>query len=233
MKNINHKKAAYLFHETKNSNLPENAVAIIRSFLNSENLYLSAARGIETKLENLNDEFKYTKDRNPIHQIKTRVKTPQSIINKLLKRGFEFSVESARENLSDIAAVRVICSYIDDIYTIAELLTSQDDIEVVRTSDYIQNPKPNGYRSLHLVVTIPVYLSKKTKRVKVEIQIRTIAMDFWASLEHELSYKLTEGKSEAITQELKDCADVIANTDMRMQHLHNITIFSKKKAEND
>lgn len=156
--------------------------------METENLYLSAIREIATKLENLNDEFKYGKDHNPIHEIKTRVKSPKSTMDKLVRGGFDLSVESARENLTDIAGVRVICSSIDEIYLIAELLKSHDDIEVIRISDYIKNPKPNGYRSLHLIVTVPVFLSTSTEYVKVEIQIRTIAMDFWASLEHELSY---------------------------------------------
>ena len=135
-------------------------------------------------------------------------------------------MESARENLTDIAGIRVICSYIDDIYMIAGLLVSQDDIELIRTTDYIKSPKPNGYRSLHLIVTVPVFLSDRTERVKVEIQIRTIAMDFWASLEHELAYKLEDGKTEAIAEELKACADVIADTDRRMQALHDIVTRS-------
>jgi putative GTP pyrophosphokinase len=125
-------------------------------------------------------------------------------------------VESAKTNLTDIAGVRIICSYIDDIYLIADLLTSQDDIEVIRRTDYIKNPKPNGYRSLHLIVTVPVFLSDRTELVKVEVQIRTIAMDFWASLEHELTYKLTGKKTKAVLKELKECADVIAETDNRM-----------------
>jgi putative GTP pyrophosphokinase len=193
----------------------------------AENLYSSATREITTKLENLNDEFKHVKDRNPIHQIKARVKTPKSIIRKLTQRGFELSVESARKNLTDIAGVRVICSYIDDIYLIADLLTSQDDIEVIRRSDYIKNPKANGYRSLHLIVTVPVFLSESTELIKIEVQIRTIAMDFWASLEHELLYKLTEGKTESVTKELKECADIIFDIDHRMQNLYNVTIPTK------
>jgi putative GTP pyrophosphokinase len=224
---IDHTKAAYLFDGLTDSVLSEEGVKVIRSFLKTVNLYLSATREIATKLKNLNDDFKYGKDRNPIHHIKTRVKTPKSIMDKLIRRGYELSVESARKNLTDIAGVRVICSYIDDIYLIADLLTSQDDIKVIRISDYIKNPKPNGYRSLHLIVTVPVFLSASTELVKVEIQIRTIAMDFWASLEHDLSYTLTEEKTEAVTRELKDCANVIANTDMRMQTLYNITINSK------
>ncbi|MFW6101874.1 MAG: GTP pyrophosphokinase [Bacteroidota bacterium] len=202
---------------------------LIRSLEENEYLYLSAARGIATKLENLNDEFKYRRARNPIHQIITRIKTPRSIINKLRKRGYELSVKSARENISDIAGVRVICSYIDDIYLIADLLTAQDDIKIIRASDYIKAPKQNGYRSLHLVVTIPVFLSNENQHVKVEIQIRTIAMDFWASLEHELAYKVSDGKNEYISRELKACADIIATTDMRLQRLHNLTINSESK----
>ena len=136
--------------------------------------------------------------------------------------GYNLSVESAREYLDDIAGVRIICSYINDIYLIAELLISQDDIELIRTTDYIKNHKHNGYRSLHLIITVPVFLSDHMERVKVEIQIRTIAMDFWASLEHELAYKLNNGMPDTILRELKDCADVINSTDKRMQNLHNI-----------
>ena len=226
MANIDRSKASYIFDGVADGILPENMMAAIRAFLATENLYLSAVREIATKLENLNDEFKYTKDRNPIHQITTRVKTPKSIMDKLLRRGFPLSVESAREHLTDIAGIRVICPYIDDIYLIARLLTSQDDIELIRTVDYIKNPKPNGYRSLHLILTVPVFLSDHTERVKAEIQIRTIAMDFWASLEHELAYKLAERQSEDIARELRGCADVIAETDLRMQALHNITTGS-------
>ena len=218
---IDHSKAAYMFDGITDGVMPDKAAKAIRAFLKTENLYLSATREIATKLENLNDEFKYVKDRNPIHQIKTRVKTPKSIIDKLVRRGFELSVKSARENLTDIAGVRVICPYINDIYLIAELLTSQADIVVVRTSDYIKHPKPNGYRSLHYIVEVPVFLSSGPEPVKVEIQIRTIAMDFWASLEHDLAYKLADGKTEAVLKELKECAYVISEIDKRMQNLYN------------
>ena len=131
-------------------------------------------------------------------------------------------MESAQENLSDIAGVRVICSYIDDIYLIADLLVSQNDVELVRRRDYIESPKPSGYRSLHLIVTVPVFLSDRTEVVKVEVQIRTIAMDFWASLEHELAYRLSGEKVEVIASELKACAEIITDTDKRMQALHDI-----------
>lgn len=226
MINIDHTKAAYIFDGLTEGVLPNEAIKAIRSFLATENLYLSAIREIATKLENLNDEFKYEKDRNPIHQIITRVKSPKSVMDKLVRRDCDLSVESARENLNDIAGIRIICSYINDIYLIAELLTSQDDIELIRTTDYIKNPKLNGYRSLHLIVTVPVFLSEHMERIKVEIQIRTIAMDFWASLEHELAFKLSEGQTDAVVRELKDCADIINHIDMRMQKLYDITMPS-------
>jgi len=232
MKNIDLLKVTYVFDGYKGYIMPDKAVKEIKSFLVTENMYMSATRQIITKLENLKDEFIHLKDRKPIHQIITRIKTPKSIIDKLNKLCCELSVESARENLTDIAGIRVVCSYIDDIYLIADLLPSQDNIEVIRTSDYIKNPKPNGYRSLHMIVKVPVYLSDRTELVKVEIQIRTIAMNFWASLDHELSFKLTNEKNEVVTRELKDCADVISNIDIRMQNLHNITIHEKKRTYN-
>jgi len=217
---IDRSQVSYVFDGVSASVLPEFVVSTIRSFAATENLYRSAVREIATKLENLNDEFKYTKDRNPIHLITTRVKTPKSIMDKLLKRGLPLSVESARENLTDIAGIRVICPYVADIHLVAGLLVSQDDIELIRSTDYIADPKPNGYRSLHLIVSVPVFLSDRTERVTAEVQIRTIAMDFWASLEHELAYKLTDRGGQEVARELRACADVIAATDLRMQALH-------------
>jgi len=219
---IERPKASYFFDKMTPGVLPEELTTSIRAFLATESLYRSAVREIATKLENLNDEFKCTRDRNPIHSITTRVKTPQSIMDKLRRRGLPSSMESAQENLSDIAGVRVICSYIDDIYLIADLLVSQNDVELVRRRDYIESPKPSGYRSLHLIVTVPVFLSDRTEVVKVEVQIRTIAMDFWASLEHELAYRLSGEKVEVIASELKACAEIITDTDKRMQALHDI-----------
>ncbi len=222
-------KASYLFDGIAGSVLPEEMLKTIQSFITTENIYLSATREIATKLENLNSEFKYSSERNPIHSIHTRVKTPVSIVKKLQRRGLEISVESARKNLTDMAGVRVICPYIEDIYLIADMLLSQNDIDLVRTSDYIKNPKPNGYRSLHHIVTVPVFMSTRVEIVNVEIQIRTIAMDFWASLEHELYYKLADRRTESISSELKDCAEEIADIDKRMQNLFNITINPNNK----
>ncbi len=215
-------------YKIEESKFSDEAEEITGFFTDNRNVYLSAIRLIKAKLENLVEEYDCKSIRNPVHQIKSRVKSPQGIINKLMKRGFDINVKSARENLTDIAGIRIICSYIDDIYKISSFITSQNDLKVERISDYLRNPKPNGYRSLHLIVSVPVSLLSTTEQVKVEIQIRTIGMDFWASLEHELSYKFPEGKKKHITHELKQCADVIAETDIRMQRLHNINNTSGK-----
>lgn len=189
-------------------------------FVELEHLYESAIREVKTKLEILDSEFKTKYDYNPIHHIEDRLKSPQSILEKLQRKGQPFSCEAARANLNDIAGVRVICNYIEDIYTVADLLTSQDDVMLVKRKDYIENPKPNGYRSLHLVIETPVYLSDSKQLVNVEVQIRTIAMDFWASLEHELKYKTTTDVSADLAEQLKDCAETIAATDRRMQDIY-------------
>ena len=156
----------------------------LREFLVMRNLYEAAARQLTLKFEILNDEFSVLYARNPIHHIESRVKTPESIAAKLMKKGMPVSIEPAREHVNDIAGVRVVCSYIDDVYRVAEMLERQKDIEIVKRQDYIKTPNYNGYRSLHLDIRVPVYLSDRTEYVVAEIQIRTIAMDFWASLEH-------------------------------------------------
>ena len=182
-------------------------------------IYRSAIKEVKTKLDILDDELKIRRKRNPIEYMKSRVKTPGSIMDKLRRKGLEMSVDSAKKNLNDIAGIRVICSFVGDIYDIAEMLKRQDDIILIEEKDYIKNPKPNGYRSLHLVVEVPIFFSDHAEPVRVEVQIRTIAMDFWASLEHKLYYK-TSGESPVhITNDLKECADVIASTDMRMQDI--------------
>lgn len=220
MQPIDRSKAAYLYDKMLDGTLGEELSEQLRAFLATEHIYLSATREIVTKLENLNDEFKYSRHHNPIHHVTARVKTPKRIMEKLARKGFELTLASARQNINDIAGVRVICSYVDDLYLVADLLTSQSDIELVRKIDYIRNPKPNGYRSLHLIISVPVFLSTGPESVKVEIQLRTIAMDFWASLEHELAYRLIETQGEEMRRELKDCADVISATDVRMQKLY-------------
>ena len=182
-------------------------------------IYESAIKQVETKLEILNKEYKVTGRRNPIETIKTRIKSPESIAKKLKKKNLPVTFESMTENLNDIAGVRVICPYISDIYTIKDILLKQPDIELIYAKDYIENPKESGYRSMHLVIRIPVYLSEAQHNVKVEIQLRTIAMDFWASLEHELRYKTTSKVPQGIRRELKRCADTIAMTDREMEEI--------------
>lgn len=178
--------------------------------------YNAAIREITTKLEVLNDELSLGDDDNPIESIQSRIKKPISIAKKLKKLGKPMNFDTIVENLNDIAGVRVICSFIDDIYRLSEMIANQDDINVVEIKDYIKNPKPNGYRSYHMIVEVPVFFSDCKQLMRVEIQIRTVAMDFWASLEHRLKYKRDVTNEEEIVNELKDCAEVIANTDMKM-----------------
>lgn len=182
-------------------------------------LYESAIKQITTKFEILNQEYKMRGDRNPIETVKSRVKTPQSIAGKLKRQGFELSIKSIAENLNDVAGVRVICSYISDIYLVRDMLISQSDVRLISEKDYIKAPKANGYRSLHLVIEIPVYLTHNVHRVKAEIQIRTIAMDFWASLEHNIRYKAADDIPEGVVRELYECAELIAGTDRRMEEI--------------
>ena len=180
-------------------------------------MYRCTVREVRTKLEVLNDEFSLEYKRNPISFIKTRIKKPESIYKKLKKLGYEFTAENIQNQLNDVAGIRVVCAFIDDIYTIADLITRQDDITVIQVKDYIKNPKPNGYRSYHLIIEIPVFFSEEKKNLRVEVQIRTIAMDFWASLDHQLKYKKDIGAAaDEISEDLRQCAEVIAATDQHM-----------------
>lgn len=181
----------------------------------------SAIKEIQTKLEILNDELSLITKRNPIESISSRLKQPQSIIGKLRRNGLPITVDAMEENLNDVAGVRVICSFIEDIYSVADMFTKQDDIKVLIRKDYIQNPKDNGYRSLHLIVEVPIFLSDKTLNRRVEVQIRTIAMDFWASLEHQVKYKKGIPDADRIVSELAECASVIAATDKQMQDIYH------------
>ena len=196
--------------------VPDDLVHQAREFQEAIMMYSCAIREVKTKLEVLNDELSVRNQRNPIEMIKSRVKKPISIVEKLQRRNLEISVESMINHLDDIAGVRVICSFVDDIYQVAEMLMRQDDIRVIAIKDYIMNPKENGYRSYHMIVEIPVFFSDEKRLMRVEVQIRTIAMDFWASLDHQLKYKKPLIASEDISRELKLCADVIAQTDEKM-----------------
>lgn len=183
--------------------------------------YNSAIREIKTKLEILNDELSLGNRNNPIISIQSRTKKPVSIIQKLKKLGKPTTLDAMVENLNDVAGIRVICSFIDDIYKISDMLSKQDDITVITIKDYIKNPKPNGYRSYHMIVEVPVFFSECKQLMRAEIQIRTVAMDFWANLEHRMKYKSDIEDSKEITDELKKCADVIAETDMQMLEIRN------------
>jgi putative GTP pyrophosphokinase len=179
-------------------------------------MHACAIKEIRTKLEILNTEFNLRYHRNPIHSINTRLKSVASIASKMEKYGKPFTIEDIDENMHDIAGVRVICPYIDDIYTIADAILRQDDITYVEKKDYIRSPKPNGYRSLHLIVRVPVFFADRRKDMTVEIQIRTIAMDFWASLEHQLRYKEDADIDTEILDRLRECAITINETDREM-----------------
>ena len=183
--------------------------------------YNCAMLEVETKFKVLNHQFSLEQDRNPIESIKTRLKSFESISEKLLRRKLPLTVESVEANLTDVAGVRIICPFVDDIYTLAESFLSQDDVTLIRASDYIQHPKENGYRSLHLIVEIPIFLHKEKRMMRVEVQLRTIAMDFWATLEHKMHYKkeIPEEIAEELHHELCVCAEDIAELDIRMEKL--------------
>lgn len=184
-------------------------------------MYNCAIREVRTKLEVLNDELSMRHQRNPIESITSRIKRPLSIVEKLRRYNVPITVESVEEHLSDVAGIRVICPFIDDIYDVADMLLKQDDITLIKRKDYIQTPKENGYRSLHLIIEIPVFFSDQKKSMRVEVQIRTIAMDFWSSVDHQLKYKKDIKNPEEISAELKECAEIIAQTDARMLAIKN------------
>ena len=186
--------------------------------------YRCAIMEIETKFNVLNEEFSLQYDRNPINGMKSRLKSLASIKGKLDRKNLPFTIENIEANLNDIAGIRVICSFPNDVYMLADALLNQDDITLVKKKDYIENPKANGYRSLHLIVSVPIFLAKEKRPMKVEIQIRTIAMDFWASLEHQLRYKKDFEFTESMAEELLYCADLSAELDSKMEKLRKLTI---------
>ena len=184
-------------------------------------VYSSALKEIGTKLEILNDEFQHVHQYNPIEHIKSRIKTSESIVKKLKKHGYESTIDNMIRYINDIAGIRIICSFTTDIYRIAEMLERQSDINILSVKDYIKRPKPSGYKSYHMIVSIPIYLSEKRVDAKVEIQIRTVAMDFWASLEHKLKYKKDIDNTDEIERQLKACADSIEALDYQMQEIRD------------
>lgn len=192
----------------------------IDSWMEVTLIYNSALKEINTKLEILNDEFQHVHRYNPIEHIKSRIKTSESIVKKLKKKGLESTIENMVEHVNDIAGIRVICSFTSDIYRVAEMLASQNDIKVLYVKDYIKNPKPSGYKSYHMLVTIPIFLSDRIVETKVEIQLRTVAMDFWATLEHKIHYKLEGEAPGHIIDELRECSVIVSELDERMLSLN-------------
>lgn len=195
-------------------------------------LYNSALKEVGTKLEILNDEFKHVHQYNPIEYIKSRIKTPESIVKKLKHNGYESTIDNMVNHVNDIAGIRIVCSFTSDIYRMAEMIGKQNDLTVVWVKDYIKNPKASGYKSYHMLVTVPIFLSDRVVNTKVEIQIRTIAMDFWASLEHKIYYKFEGNAPEYISRELKDCAEIVSMLDAKMLTLNKAILEAKEtKAE--
>lgn len=201
---------------------PKQADPSLDPFKQMMSYYRCAAMEVETKFRVLDVQMSLNRENNPIESIKTRLKSPESIFEKLKRRDLPMTLNAIEENLNDIAGVRVICSFPEDIYLLADALLRQDDITLIERKDYIQNPKPNGYRSLHLIVEVPIFLRNETRKMRVEVQLRTIAMDFWASLEHKLRYKKGLEDSEdyqEISRQLKNCAEISAMLDRLMENI--------------
>ena len=202
--------------------LVENSVfESMNSLLRMQQVYEAGIKEIRTKLEILDAEFKVKYDHNPIHHIESRLKKPKSIVKKAIDKNIGLTEKEIMANIHDIAGIRVICNYVDDVYVVAHLLMNQDDIRVIKVKDYIRVPKESGYRSLHIVLEIPIFLAEGVQPIHVEVQLRTIAMDFWASLEHQLKYKTEDSVPMDIRNELKGCAKDIAQLDEKMQSIHN------------
>lgn len=189
----------------------------VKSFLM---LYKFGLEEVKTKINILNEEFQYIHDYNPIEHVKSRIKSPESILKKLTRKNLEISLNSIKENITDIAGIRIVCSFIPDIYLVSEMLQNQKDLKVIRYQDYIKNPKPNGYQSLHLILQVPVFMSDRVEEICVEVQIRTIGMDFWASLEHKIYYKYDSDVPENLKDELKETAIIVSQLDRRMNSLN-------------
>lgn len=194
-------------------------------------LYNSALKEVGTKLEILNDEFVHIHNYNPIEYIKSRIKTPESIVKKLKKGGYESTIENMVTYVKDIAGIRIVCSFTSDIYKLAEMIGRQNDLTVISVKDYMKHPKESGYKSYHMIVSVPIFLSNKVVDTKVEIQIRTIAMDFWASLEHKIYYKFEGNAPEYISRDLRECAEIVSNLDAKMLSLNQAILEAKEQQE--
>lgn len=196
-------------------------------------LYNSALKEVGTKLEILRDEFQYIHKYNPIEYIKSRIKEPESIVKKLKRNGYESTIDNMVAYVKDIAGIRIVCSFTSDIYRLAEMIGKQNDLTVVSVKDYIKNPKDSGYKSYHMLVTVPIFLSDRVVDTKVEIQIRTIAMDFWASLEHKIYYKFEGNAPEYISRDLRECAGIVSMLDAKMLSLNEAILQAKEEQEEE
>ena len=196
-------------------------------------IYNSALKEMGTKVEILNDEFQHVHQYNPIEYVKTRLKTPESIVKKLKRYGYEDSIQNMIEYCNDIAGIRIVCSFTSDIYRLADMIGKQNDITVISIKDYIKNPKPSGYKSYHMIVTIPIFLSDRMVDTKVEIQIRTIAMDFWASLEHKIYYKFEGHAPSYISHDLQECSKIVSELDEKMLMLNEAILKAKEEQEKE
>ena len=194
-------------------------------------LYNSALKEVGTKLEILNDEFKHVHQYNPIEYIKSRIKSPESIVKKLKRNGYESSIRNMVDHINDIAGIRIVCSFTSDIYRIAEMIGKQNDLTVISVKDYIRHPKSSGYKSYHMLVSVPIFLSDRVVDTKVEIQIRTIAMDFWASLEHKIYYKFEGNAPDYISRDLQECAGIVSMLDAKMLQLNEAVLEARSQQE--
>ena len=196
-------------------------------------LYNSALKEVGTKLEILNDEFRHIHNYNPIEYIKSRIKTPESIVKKLKRNHYESTIGNMVSHVNDIAGIRLVCSFTSDIYRLAEMIGRQNDLTVVSVKDYIKNPKDSGYKSYHMLVTVPIFLTDRVIDTKVEIQIRTIAMDFWASLEHKIHYKFEGDAPEYISRDLRECAGIVSMLDAKMLSLNEAILQAREEQEEE
>lgn len=194
-------------------------------------LYNSALKEVRTKVEILNDEFQQVHQYNPIEYIKSRIKTPQSIVKKLKRSGYESTIDNMVDHVNDIAGIRIVCSFTSDIYKLAEMIGRQNDLTVLSIKDYIKHPKVSGYKSYHMLVTVPIFLTDRVIDTKVEIQIRTMAMDFWASLEHKIYYKFEGNAPEYISRDLRECSGIVSMLDAKMLQLNEAIIQAKEAQE--
>jgi len=221
--NISRQLQDQLFHALTSEEMRKLLRENILPYRQLMSYYRCAIMEIETKFKVLNEQFSLQYDRNPIETIKSRLKSQESIIDKLRRKNYPFTFQSIEENIKDVAGVRIVCSFPEDIYRLADCLLEQDDIVLIERKDYIKNPKKSGYRSLHLIVEVPIFLADEKRMMKVEVQLRTIAMDFWASLEHKVRYKkdIPKDEAEQLAQELAECAEISAQLDIRMEQIKN------------